>query len=76
MFPLLYQTHEFLSHIYTGSLEVRMGLFSKQYLFINENLNLSYTPPPLRKFQTNSLMDTYQIHLIGEYFDIYGARSQ
>ena len=75
-FPLLYQTHESLSYIYTGSLEVRMGLCSKQYLCIDEILNLSYTPPPLKKIQTNSFMDPNQIHMIGGYFDIHGAHSQ
>ena len=73
---LLYQTHELLSHFYTGSLEVRMGLCSKQYWYIDEYLNFSYTPPPLKKFQTNSLMDPNQIHLMGESFDVHVARRQ
>ena len=60
---LLYQNHELKSHIYTGLLEVRMGICSKKYWCIDGNLNLSYTPPPLKKFQTNSLMDPNQIHL-------------
>ena len=49
-----------------------MGLFSKQYVCINTPFNLSYTPPSWNKFQTNSLVDTNQIYLIGEYFDIHG----
>ena len=53
-----------------------MGLYSQQYLYIDENLNLSNNPPPLKKFQTNSLMDPNQIHLIGESFDIHGSRRQ
>ena len=53
-----------------------MGICSQQYLCIDENLNLSYTPPPLKKFQTDSLMDPNQIHLKGESFDIHGARRQ
>ena len=53
-----------------------MGLYSQQYLCIEENFNLSYTPPPLKQFQTNYLMDPNQIHLIGESFEIHGARTQ
>ena len=53
-----------------------MGLCSQQYLCIDENLNLSYTSPPLKKFQTNYMMDANQIHLIGESFDIHEARRQ
>ena len=53
-----------------------MGFCSQQYLCIDENLNLSCTPPQLKKFQTSSLMDTNQIHLIGKSFDIHGARRQ
>ena len=45
---LLYQTHGFPSHLYTGFLEVHMGLWSKHYWCIDEHLNLSYTPPPLK----------------------------
>ena len=73
-FPLLYHTHELPSNIYTGLLEVRMGILSKKYWCIHENLNLSYTPPPLKKFQKIPLMDPNKIHLIGEYFVIHGAR--
>ena len=44
-----------------------MGLCSQQYLCINENLNVSYNPPPLRKFQIKYLIDSNQIHLMGEF---------
>ena len=47
--PLLYQNHASLSHLYTGSLEVRMGICSQQYWCTDENLNLSFAPPPLKK---------------------------
>ena len=75
--PLLYQTtHGLLSHIYTGLLEICIGIWSQKYWCIYANLRLSYTPPPLKKFQTKFLMDPNQIHLIGEYFDTHGARSK
>ena len=74
--PFLYHNHGFLSHLYTGSLEVCMGLCSQQYWCIDENLSLSYNPPPLNKFQTNSLMDPNKINLIGESFEIRGTRCQ
>ena len=48
---LIYQTHGFPSHIYIGSLEVRMVLCSQQYWYIDEIFNLSYIPPPFKKSQ-------------------------
>ena len=74
MFTLFYQTHGLPSNIYTGSLKVSMGLCSQQYLCIDKNLNLYYTPTHLNKFQTIFLMDTNQTHMIGESVGSHGDR--
>ena len=75
-FPLLYQNHEFPSFLYTERMELHLELYFQQYWCNNENLNLSYTTSPLKKFQKNYFMDPNQIHLKIEDFDIHGDHRQ
>ena len=52
-------------HRYINIVGGAHGTLLSKYLCIDGNLNLSYSPPTLKKFQTNYLMDTNQIHMIG-----------
>ena len=52
------------------------GTLLSTILMYQQNLNFSYTPPPLKKCQKNVLMGPNIIHLMGESFDIHGSRSQ